>query len=168
MEDSTMGTDLYRLVDGVREGLAETLFRRIKDSGAPHYRDAGLDELRSRCRKLVHEFLHAVHSTRKPFIAYIREITEERISTGYFLHEIQEALTVFEEELWKLCHRGAMDREELYQGLAAVSGIIGGAKDQLARLYLEHMEQAEQTIARLQGHMEELFKGTETVAIATD
>jgi hypothetical protein len=167
-EGKEMRLNLYRLVDGSREELIEALLTRVKNSRAPHYRDVHVDQLRARCRDLVHEFRDSLHSARKPFSTYLREITEERISGGYLLHEIQEVLSVFEEELWKLCHREVIDREDLYRALAAVSGIIGSAKDQLARLYLEQEEKAEQTLVQLQDHLEQLLKGTETVVVSAD
>jgi hypothetical protein len=161
-----MALELYGLVHGASEDLVERLVSRIRSTRASHYKDVNLEELQHRCRTLVGEFLHSTYSTRRPFIAYVRSIAGDRISTGFLLHEIQDALSALEEELWMLCHREVAGRERLYRHLVFVSSIIGSAKDQLARLYLAHKEKAEQAMARLQDDPGELFKGTQTAVVA--
>ena len=45
--------------------------------------------------------------------------------------------------------------------LSIITGTIGRAKDELARLDLQQKQAADQTIARLEKRLDELSKGTE-------
>lgn len=144
--------------------LLTTLERRLDSTAAPHYRDSHPALLHERCARLVGAFIEAtVSGAPWGFAAHVRRITDERIAEGYHLSEIQLALSVLEGRAWQL----AVERSsagELVSNLAFVTGLVGQAKDELARAYLAHKEHADVRAAELQRRLDELFKGTERPA----
>jgi hypothetical protein len=150
----------YQAVRGQKEALVDALFKQLRRSSAPHYKRIKSEVLRDRCQKLVDHFLRSLKGVTASFTGYIEQMTEERLTEGYFLQEMQLALNILEARLWQL----AVDQSNiaaLVPNLSLITTIIGGAKDRLAQIYLEHTERAEDKIARLEKRCETLFKGTE-------
>ncbi len=145
--------------------LVSTLERRLDSAAAPHYRDSQPGQLHERCTRLVGALLAATaEGAPWAFAAHVRRITDERIEEGYLLGEIQLALSVLEARAWQLAveHSSA---DTLVRNLAFVTGLIGQAKDELARAYLAHKLRADARVAELQQRLDELFKGTERPAL---
>jgi hypothetical protein len=138
--------------------LTDSVFNGLSRADAPHYGSIDPGELRQRCRRLVDAFLTSMAGAPAVFVEYVRGITDERIGEGYHLREIQLALSLLESTAWRL----VVERSEaasLVPNLGIVTGTVGAAKDELARVYLEHKERAEAECARLQ--TSRLFAGTE-------
>lgn len=53
---------------------------RLSSALAPHYKQMDLDQLTGRVVLLVGTFVESIQKDALPFVTYIREITEERIS----------------------------------------------------------------------------------------
>lgn len=150
-----------------RTALSESVTARLSTSGAVHYRTLDGDVLQGRVDKLIDTFLKSVQKKPAIFLSYIKEVTEERISEGFFLHEIQTALQILEEKSWKLVIEH-LPLEEQVRCLSQITGTIGTAKDHLAHIYLEHLEKAEMTTALLQRRLEEMSKGTDSGPVDED
>lgn len=153
-------TPLYRLLGGSSQDLIDSVERRLRTTAAPHYRAAEPGLLRERVARLVGAFLEAACNGPEPFVAHVQRLTEERIGEGYYLEEVQLALSALEERAWQLLTQHA-EPERLVGQLAFVTGLVGGAKDELARIYFRHKEHADLRAAQLQHKLDELFKGTE-------
>ncbi len=151
---------LYRLLGGSSQDLIGTLERRLRTAAAPHYRAAEPGLLHERVARLVGAFLESTCSGPEPFVAHVRRLTDERIGEGYYLEEVQLALSALEERAWQLLTEHA-EPDRLVGQLAFVTGLVGVAKDELARIYLRRKEHAELRAAELQRRLDELFKGTE-------
>jgi hypothetical protein len=98
------------------------------------------------------------------FDDYLCEILGKRIAEGYSLEELQRALRIFEELLWRLCAQERRDRDQLVRDLAVVTTIIGAAKDHLARVYLER---AQERIRQMQRKLD-VFRGLPMVTATVD
>lgn len=153
-------TPLYRLLSGSSQDLIGTLERRLRTAAAPHYRAAEPGLLHDRVARLVGAFLEATCAGPEPFVGHVRRLTEERIGEGYYLDEVQLALSALEQRAWQLLTEHS-DPERVVGQLAFVTSLVGNAKDELARTYLRHKERAELRAAELQRKLDELFKGTE-------
>jgi len=130
---------------------------------APHYREAPADERRARVERLVAAFLAAVRSGGPaPFVAHVRAIAGERAMEGYFLREIQHALSALEAQAWPLVVGAGGETDVVVRRLALVTGVVGRGKDELARAFLEHKERAEARAAQLADRLDKLFKGTDS------
>jgi hypothetical protein len=155
-----MSTDLYHLLLGDVEELADTIARDLKIGVKPHYNEADMALLRVRCLKLVEEFVESLTGRPERFAAYVAKVATERITEGYHLREIQRALSVMHDRLWEL----AVQRSSigsLVINLSAISQTVGAAKDELARVYLARKEEAEKILAQSPERTGQLFRGTD-------
>lgn len=140
--------------------LPERLMGDLRTSLAPHYQQADRELLLRRCRLLIEAFLSTADGDPNALARHVRKITEERIGEGYYLSEIQRALNALEARAWDAAINGS-SVADLVGHLTLIRDAIGQAKDDLARIYLAHKEQADATIARLEREIAELFKGTD-------
>ena len=150
-------TDLYRLLKEHREALAASTLRRVVASGAPHYARVQAGEVQSRIRGLAAALVESVRPSRHALVDHVRRITEDRVEEGFGLGEIQMALGCLEEEVWRLCIAQVPDRLDLVRCLGIATGIVGQAKDELARVYLERKVQGDAAVRDLQHRLEQLF-----------
>jgi hypothetical protein len=153
-----------RLSERLRSGAAELIAavaERLGRADMPHYRDADPALVQERVVRLVEAFLVAASGAPAAFVAHVRGIAEERADEGYFLGEIQAVLSALEARAWQIAAFGVDDPRALLHDLGAVSLLVGGAKDELARVYLARKQRADSEVARLQRRFQELFKGTE-------
>ena len=128
-----MSEQLHTLLTDNRKELIKTLMRQLKNSHTPHYEIVGSQQLLKRCTQLVDAFMKAATGTPSLFIDYIKRITEERIREGYYLDEIQLALNILEAQSWELSI-GNSNMPDVLEHLSIITGVIGNAKDQLARI----------------------------------
>lgn len=141
--------------------LSEAIIARLKTSGAVHYRAMDRDVLHSRIDNLVDTFLKAMNKRPGMFVTYLKQIAEDRISEGVFLHEIQVVLQILEEKSWRLVLENIPQSDQV-RCLSQITGTVGAAKDQLAHTYLQHLEKAEKDAALLKCRLDELAKGTDS------
>jgi hypothetical protein len=128
--------------------IADDVFRELHSAQTPHYRGAGEDLLRRRCQRLVEAFVDSRDGEPDALSVHVRAITQERISEGYYLVEMQRALTVLEAATWHV----VVDRSSvlnLVHHLSVVTTVIGRAKDELAIAFLEDARRCRQELRRL-------------------
>lgn len=138
--------------------LTDALFEGLRGAARSHYESLEAADLARRCWRLVEAFIAAMGAGPAVFVEYVRRITEERIAEGFHLAEIQQALSLLEARAWRI----VVDRSSValvVPHLSVVTGTVGAAKDELARLYLAHKQRAEADLARLQASR--LFEGTD-------
>jgi hypothetical protein len=153
-----MAPDLFELVRAQASELADLLSHELRTGNTPHYESAAAEVVRRRCHRLVKAFLESTRGNPAPFVKYVRQITDERISEGYYLTEMQHALRLLEERAWRIAVDGS-NLDSLVRHLSIVTGTIGEAKDELARAFLAQKQRADTEAACLRAEM--LFKGTE-------
>jgi hypothetical protein len=140
--------------------LTDSLTRGLRDAvTAPHYDALDAAALAGRCRRLADTFVSALQGDAPLFVEYVRRITRERMAEGFYLPEIQQALSLLEAGAWRI----VVDRSNvasLVRNLVVVTGVVGAAKDELARVFLEHSRTLS-AAARVQ--TAPLFAGTESV-----
>jgi hypothetical protein len=106
--------------------------RRVK-----HYETQGLDETRVRLEGLYDAVLRAVtNSDIGEIVAFAQRIATERYRSGFGLSEVQTAFNVLEESAWAFVFAD-LDPSDHAEVLSFVSGVLGAAKDALARRYVE-------------------------------
>lgn len=154
-----MEMELVELLTRDRAALERDLVDDLRRAG-PHYSTASVDLVRERCARLVGAFVESASGNPAPFVNYVRRIARERGAEGYGLDEIQQALSSLEARAWQVPVEGS-SVGSLVRHLSIVTGTIGRAKDELARLFLEQKRAADGTIALLERRLDELSKGTE-------
>ena len=102
-----------------------------------HYDAETPEQLRKKLTMLYHLTERGVKEKNAfPMVSYIEKMAEERFAAGFDLQEVQTAINVLEEYIWQQII------DELPAGAQAdalkiISSILGGAKDALARKYVE-------------------------------
>jgi hypothetical protein len=155
-----MSDRLHDLLFEHSHAMVEHLVRQLRAAPQTHYRRLTPGLLSGRTVELVGTFVESIRRDLLPFVAYVQEIVEERILEGFSLGEIQHALSLLEDFAWQLVIDHSPPELQVEQ-LRRISCTVGAAKDQLARVYLRHMERAEARAAGLERRLEQLFKGTD-------
>lgn len=155
-----MSSKSYEVLRKNRADISKTIVARLKTSGAVHYQTMEKGVRQRRVDILVDTFLRSMKNRPGVFINYLKKIAEERIPEGIFLHEIQIALQILEEKSWQLIVENVPQAEQV-RCLSQITGTVGAAKDQLAHVYLQHLEKAEMNAAFLKGRLDAMAKGTD-------
>lgn len=101
-----------------------------------HYEEEGIQALRQRLKVILELTLDCIETGRADAIVdWATQVAKERFDAGYDLGELQTALNIVEEALWKrlLSSRRPQD---LAHDLGLVNYVLGMAKDALARTYV--------------------------------
>ena len=137
-----MSNELSNLMQEHRLELRDRVVERVTRSRAVHYREMNRDRLRERADQLVDAFIDAMTVGPGVFVRYLVDIIEVRIREGFFLQEIQLALSMLEEKAWQVVVDNAADDGKI-ASLARVSTTIGSAKDRIAQIYIAHLTEDE-------------------------
>jgi len=101
-----------------------------------HYEAAGADEVRRRLARL-HALLRDAVRDRdlEPVLVYAREIARQRFTEGVDLQEVQTAINVLEETVWRRIV-GEIPPGGLAEALGLASTVLGVCKDTMASTYV--------------------------------
>jgi hypothetical protein len=155
-----MDTSLVALLKQEQTAIENGLVEDLTRGPWRHYRTADAGVVQERCANLVRALLESASGNPAALLKHVRRICDERINEGFQLEELQHALSCLEARAWRV----AVERSsigDLVQHLSIVTGSIGGAKDELGRVYLLRSQAADRTIASLKDRLDQLSKGTE-------
>lgn len=117
--------------DLVAEAMAE-----LRQAHLKHYEAEGLSTVRERLATLLDLTLQCLTTGRAdPMVDYTTRVAYDRFAGGYDLLEVQTAINVMEEALWKQI-LASVEPVEVAHALGLVSSILGMGKDALARAYV--------------------------------
>ncbi len=117
--------------DLVRGAVAELHQARLR-----HYEEEGIDAAHERLTTLLDQTLRCLEAHRAdPIIDWATRIGHDRFAAGYDLFEVQTAINVLEEALWKRI-LSSVGPEDLAHALGLINAILSMAKDTLARTYV--------------------------------
>ena len=157
-----MDATLLDLVTSRKDALGAGLAASLLAHDTPHYRETPPGELRARCDRLVAALVDSLRRAGpEPFVGHVRAIVRERLAEGFQLREVQQALSSLEEQVWPIVAGAGGDTGTVVKRLALVSGIVGRGKDELARAFIDQLEQCGARVLQLQRRLDALFKGTE-------
>ena len=121
------------------------------------YQAAGADEVKRRLVRLLDLLVAAVRDRDlDPVLSYARETAAERFAEGIDLHEVQSAINVLEEAVWRRIVK-EIPPEGLAEALGLVSTVLGVCKDTMGSSYVALA--TKQHAASLD--MTALFRGTQ-------
>jgi hypothetical protein len=117
--------------------VLDSALAELKQAGLEHYQRERPEVSRERLSALMNLMFRCLKERRaEPVIEYADRIARERHAAGYDLFEVQVALNVLEEALWKqVLATVAQDAAPRVLGL--ISSILGMVKDELARTYVK-------------------------------
>jgi hypothetical protein len=101
-----------------------------------HYEAEGVEAAQKRLADLLDQVLICLETGRADaIIDWAARVGRERFTLGYDLFEVQTAMNVLEEALWRRI-MSSLGPKDLGHGLGMANSILGMAKDKLAREYM--------------------------------
>lgn len=156
-----MNVTLKAILDEHHELLVYNMMHQLSVPEAKHYQKLQGPELRVRVEELCTSFTGAVATGSQVFVDHILTIARERVTEGYALREVQLALRVFEENIWRLV-TVHVPLEQQVDCLALATSIVGRAKDELAESYLVLLERCEARQAQALDRAQVIAQGTDS------
>ena len=127
---------VIELLEKKMELILKEALESISRSHLEHYEAAGKKQIEERFRNLLQFAIRCMKEKKLTFINdYAEKMGQERFTSGYDLREVQIAINILEEVIWKEIVR-EMKPENLAQALGLVSTVLGSAKDTLAQTYV--------------------------------
>lgn len=124
------------LLERERRGVLDEAFESLQRSHAVHYERSGEELTRERLAELFDLVVAALRDRQlAPVTRYCEDMAERRFSDGFGISEVQTALNVVEEAMWRRVVTG-VPAEELAEAIGLLSTILGHGKDVLARRYV--------------------------------
>lgn len=143
--------DLAELVREHLDDLAGTSLTELRQAKLEHYEADGTQATRQRFARLLELMLECLEERRAdPIVEYAAAIGRERFEAGYGLLEVQTAINILEEALWKRV-LASVEPNEIARALGLVNALLGAAKDTLARTYVTLATNRTPPIADLEG-----------------
>lgn len=128
--------ELSELFQSWEEDLVNEAVTELRHARLQHYIADGEDITRERVSRFIARALECFSLHRaEPMIEHAKRIARERYASGYDLFEVQTAINVIEEALWKRI-LSSVGPEELAHALGMVNAIFSMSKDVLARTYV--------------------------------
>lgn len=136
------------IIDEATEALSRSQLK--------HYNSAGASWNRQRLKALYDLARTSIRERNLiPLMDYMDQIARERFAAGFDIHEIQTAVNVLEESIWRQISQ-LVPPDELAEAFGLVSTVLGAAKDTLARTYVSLASQNKAPSLDLNA----LFQGT--------
>lgn len=128
--------ELGELFRSWEEELVDEVLTELHHARLKHYIADGEDVTRERVGRFIDCALQCFSSRRaEPMVEHAGNIARDRFRAGYDLSEVQTAINVIEEALWKRI-LSSVEPDELAHALGMVNAIFGMSKDVLARTYV--------------------------------
>jgi hypothetical protein len=128
--------ELTELLGDRSQELVDEAMQELRQAHLEHYAAEQLQTVRERLATLLELTVRCVGTGRAdPMVDYSTQIAHERFAAGYDLLELQTALNVLEEALWRRI-LSSMEPAEIARALGLVSATLGMGKDALARAYV--------------------------------
>jgi hypothetical protein len=128
--------DLTELLRDKADDLVDGAVAQLHQARLKHYEAEGLQAARARLSTLLAQTLICLEERRaEPIVDWATRVSRERFVAGYDLFEVQTAINVLEEALWKRL-LASLGPDNIAHALGLVNAIFGMAKDNLARQYV--------------------------------
>ena len=128
--------ELTEVFQSWEEDLVDEAVTELRHARLQHYIADGDSVTRLRVGTFISRAFECFAIRRAdPIIEHAEQIARERFAAGYDLFEVQTAINVIEEALWKRI-LSSVEPDELAHALGMVNAIFGMSKDVLARTYV--------------------------------
>lgn len=127
---------VIELLEKRTDKILKEALESISRSHLEHYEKTDKKHLEERFRNLLQFTIRCLKEKKLMHInEYAEKLGQERFSSGYGLREVQIAINILEEVVWKEIVK-EIRPENLAQALGLVSTVLGSAKDTLAQTYV--------------------------------
>ncbi|MCL4807873.1 MAG: hypothetical protein KJ062_08790 [Thermoanaerobaculia bacterium] len=132
----TSPSSLLDLLERQQGEILSESFEGLSRCRLARYEAAGADETRRRLARLYALLKDSVtERDLEPVLVYAREIARQRYTEGFDLQEVQSAINVLEEAVWRRVVR-EIPADGLAEALGLVSTVLGVCKDTMASSYV--------------------------------
>lgn len=154
---STQPFDVATFLEPRRDQILEDACARVSSARLTHYDAAGADAIAARHDALFAVIVVCCRAHRLDTATeYADSLAHERHRDGFPLREVQTAINVLEEAVWRSV-LAEVPPADLGDALGLVSTVLGVIKDRLACEYVAQFTMQPTTTLRL----DSLFAGTE-------
>lgn len=128
--------DLVQVLKTEQVSVVQEATAIVQRARLEHYAQAGAEESRERFDRLYELLVQSIESRNLVAIMeHMERVAKDRFQSGYDLREVQMAINVLEESVWKVVV-DRMPPDQLAESLGLVGTVLGAAKDSLARAYV--------------------------------
>lgn len=128
--------NLLQLLQEQETAIVDEATEALSRSHLKHYQASGGDWNRQRLQTLYQLSRDAIAGRNLiPLMGYMEQVAQERYQAGFDIHEVQTAVNVLEESMWRHIHLHIAP-DSLAEAFGLVGTVLGGAKDALARAYV--------------------------------
>jgi len=132
----TSPSPLLDLLDRNAPAILSESFEGMTRCRLARYEAAGAEETRRRLARLLALLRDAVSERDlEPVLGYAREIARQRFAEGFDLQEVQSAINILEECVWRRVVK-EVPPDGLAEALGLVSTVLGVCKDTMASAYV--------------------------------
>lgn len=127
---------LEKTKDNIVSESMQAISRSFGADGSKLY-SSGREETTKQKMEALYDVIHQSIKEKIliPIVTYIEKTAEKRYQSGFELQEVQIAINILEENIWKHI-LDELPKEDQPKALSLVSSIIGSGKDTLARTYV--------------------------------
>lgn len=127
---------LTELMEKSREMVVNESIEEMNRARLKHYAMGGPEITKQKMETLYDLVYQSVKAKNLiPIVTYIEKIAGQRFESGFELQEVQTAINVLEESIWRRILE-EIPKDEQPKALTLVSSIIGSGKDTLARTWV--------------------------------
>lgn len=129
--------DLATWLTGSRTDILSDAHERLSRATPQHYRQDGGRSTLQRLSDLFDTTTACVHDRDlSRMTRVVDELAHERYAHGYAIAEVQTAINTLEEAVWVRLVEAHRPDSDVAADLAAISTVLGVAKDRLAQVYV--------------------------------
>ena len=122
---------LYNKPDHILLDSTDNLVR----ADLPHYKKLNAEKIRLRLMKLFQALVRSVEvNSCEEMVKFMEKVSDERFASGFELNEVQTAVNILEESLWRMISK-FVDSDKQVSAIKQVTCILTKAKDELADEY---------------------------------
>jgi len=132
---------LMETIQAHHDRLLSSVCGRLENLSQSRYEVIPFERHLEREEAMLTALLQALAGTDpSAFTGFIERIAGQRSREGYSLDEVQQALNIFEEELWAILIDTQAVTPELVAMLSLCNRLFGRAKDHLAQIFLHRTQ----------------------------
>ncbi len=104
-------------------------------SNLKHYKKLNPENIRIRLNHLFQTLVTCVETgSCNEMVTFMDKVSDERFESGFEIHEVQTAINILEESLWRNIGK-FVDNDKQVNAMKEVTGILSKAKEEMANEY---------------------------------
>ncbi len=141
---------LIKIINSHKNELVESICVKLEQLSQSHYEVIHHEQHLEREEAFIDALVRSVRKNEPDhFIRHMRMIAEQRLNEDYEIEEVGQAVDIVEETLWNLFVAELPMQTFLIQALTLLRTRFNQAKNELAKIYLQHAQKNQQELDSL-------------------